>query len=96
MAICVFQVMRSHTEAMLALLLAFEQTRDDWFLQAYYKVHKYAFSHYPVAEHGEWIQNLGRHGRPLKEVVALPVKDPFHLPRALMNCLEVLERLAGK
>ena len=85
-----------HTEAMYALLLAFEHTRDDWFLKAYDKVHKYAFSHFPVPDHGEWTQNLDRRGRKFKEVVALPVKDPFHLPRSLMYCVEVLQRLDSK
>lgn len=85
-----------HTEAMYALLLAFEHSRDAWFLQAYDQVHQYAWKHYPVPVHGEWTQKLDRRGFPLAEVVALPVKDPFHLPRALMNCVEVLERLIGK
>ena len=56
-------------------------------------MHNYAFGHFPVAEHGEWTQKLDRRGRKLTEVVALPVKDPFHLPRALILCADVLQRL---
>ncbi len=85
-----------HAEAMYALLLAYEHTRENWCLDWFDKVHEYSFSHYPVAEHGEWRQNLDRRGRPLAEVVALPVKDPFHLPRALIYCLDVLDRLTKK
>jgi len=31
---------------------------------------------------------------PIRDTVALPVKDPFHLPRALIYCVDALERLA--
>lgn len=33
----------------------------------------------------------------LDDVIALPVKDPYHLPRGLMIAIETLERLiAGR
>lgn len=83
-----------HTETLYALLLAYEHAPSDELLSWYDKVHEYSFAHYPVAEHGEWTQKLDRRGRPLQEPIALPVKDPFHLPRALLNCIEVLQRLA--
>ncbi len=83
-----------HTEALYATLLAYERTRDKRFLEWYDRVHEYAFSRFPVPEHGEWTQKLNRRGKPITEVVALPVKDPFHLPRALIYCVDVLGRLA--
>ena len=82
-----------HTEALYALLLAYEQTSDTDFLDWYDRIHEYSFRHFPVPEHGEWTQKLNRDGKPIKEVVCLPVKDPFHLPRALIYCLEVLDRI---
>jgi N-acylglucosamine 2-epimerase len=85
-----------HTEALYATLLAHEHTGEAWAMDWHEKVRRYSFSHYPVAGHGEWTQRLDRRGRPMSEVVALPVKDPFHLPRALIYCIDVLERLAGK
>ena len=83
-----------HTEALYATLLAYEHARRPWCLEWYQKVDEYSFSHYPVPEHGEWTQKLDRVGLPITDVVALPVKDPFHLPRALIYCIDVLERLA--
>jgi N-acylglucosamine 2-epimerase len=96
-----------HTEALYATLLAFEHaarpptrctasgdTAQPWALQWHEKVRTYSLAHFPVSGHGEWTQRLTRTGQPLTEVVALPVKDPFHLPRALIYCIEVLERLA--
>ncbi len=83
-----------HTEALYALLLAYSLSREDWCLDWFQRVHDYAFSHFPVAEYGEWIQNLDRQGHKLDATVALPVKDPFHLSRALINSIGVLEQLA--
>jgi N-acylglucosamine 2-epimerase len=85
-----------HTEALYATLLAYEITGEDWFLKWHEKIHNYSFTHYPIVEHGEWRQRLDRRGFPVNTVVALPVKDPFHLPRALILCIEALQRLEGK
>jgi N-acylglucosamine 2-epimerase len=85
-----------HTEALYALLLAYEHTAEFWALDWFAKVHDYAFSHYPVPVLGEWTQKLDRQGKKFSETVALPVKDPFHLPRSLISCTAVLQRLAGK
>jgi N-acylglucosamine 2-epimerase len=82
-----------HTEALYALLLAYSISKQEWCLTWFQRVHDYAFAHFPVPEYGEWIQNLDRRGKKLDSTIALPVKDPFHLPRALMNCIGVLETL---
>jgi len=82
-----------HTEALVALLMAYEHSRESWCLEWFERVHNYAFSRYPVAKYGEWTQRLDRYGHKLTEIVALPVKDPFHLPRALIYCTKALQRL---
>ena len=82
-----------HTEALYALLLAYELSGETWALDWFERVHNYAFTHYPVPQHGEWTQKLDRRGNKITETVALPVKDPFHLPRSLIYCLDVLQRL---
>ena len=84
-----------HTEALYATLLAYEQAGEDWALDWHERVRQYSFAHYPVAGHGEWTQRLDRRGQAITEVVALPVKDPFHLPRALIYCIDALERMTG-
>ncbi|WP_423920965.1 AGE family epimerase/isomerase [Frigoribacterium sp. 2-23] len=40
----------------------------------------------------EWQQIRSRDGAPLERVVALPVKDPFHVPRALLRLIGAHER----
>ena len=83
-----------HTEAMYATLLAYEYSKEQWCLDWYQRLHEYSFAHFPVAT-GEWRQKLDRKGEPMTTVVALPVKDPFHLPRALIYCVESLGRLGA-
>ncbi len=80
------------TETLYALLLAHSICGQPWCLDYYRRMHDYAFTHYPVHEHGEWRQRLDRRGRPISEVVALPVKDPFHLPRALILAVNLLDQ----
>ncbi len=84
----------THTEALYALLLAYSISHEDWCLDWYWRVHDYAFTHFRVTGYGEWIQNLDRQGHKLNATVALPVKDPFHLSRALINSIGILEQLA--
>lgn len=80
-----------HTEALYALLLAHRLTGEPWCLEWYWRVHEWAFSRFAMPETGEWRQRLDREGRPVTDVVALPVKDPFHLPRAAILILELLK-----
>ncbi len=85
-----------HTEALYATLLAYELCGEEWCLDWYRRIHDYSFTHFPVKDHGEWTQKLDRRGNKITDLVGLPVKDPFHLPRALIYCIDVLERLAGE
>lgn len=80
-------------ESMYALLLAYQESGETWCLEWYERVHNYAFSHYPVRPDGEWHNRLDREGRPTTELIALPVKDPFHLPRAFLFSIDVLKQL---
>lgn len=80
-----------HVESLYGTLLAHELTGAPWCLEWYEKVASWAWSHFP-APAGEWYQRLTREGQPTAEVVALPVKDPFHLPRAAILILQLLEK----
>ena len=82
-----------HTEALYATLLAYQHCGEPWCLEWHERICDYSFSHYPNEQHGEWVQKLDRRGRPITDIVSFPVKDPFHLPRALICCIDVLEHL---
>lgn len=79
-----------HTEALYALLLAHRLTGEAWCREWYDKVEEWSLSHFPMPEVGEWRQRLSREGLPVSEVIALPVKDPFHLPRAAILIVQLL------
>jgi len=76
-----------HTEALYALLLAAKLTGEPWCRVWHDRVREWSLVHYTMTGAGEWRQRLDRTGMPIDEVVALPVKDPFHLPRALILIL---------
>ena len=52
----------------------------------------YAFATFPNPDPavGEWVQVRDRQGRPLRRVMGLPVKDPYHVTRNLMLLVELL------
>jgi N-acylglucosamine 2-epimerase len=79
-----------HTEALYGLLLAAELTGEKWCAEWYERVHEWSFARFPMPDCGEWRQRLDRRGHPTTTVVALPVKDPFHLPRAAILAVQLL------
>lgn len=81
-----------HTEALYALLLAYKLSGDGAFLDWHRRVHAYTFRTFPNPDRniGEWIQIRARDGTPVDKVVALPVKDPLHIARAFILCIDLL------
>ena len=65
---------------------------DDELLALYRQVFDYTFRTFPNPDReiGEWIQIRDRQGRPEQRVVALPVKDPFHIIRNVAQIIELL------
>jgi N-acylglucosamine 2-epimerase len=80
-----------HAEALYGSLLACLATDDPRLLHHHDRVLRYTMSVFPNPDRsvGEWIQVRDRRGAPLSKVVALPVKDPFHIARALMLSVEL-------
>ena len=50
----------------------------------------YVFKVFPNREIGEWMQIRTREGKPINKLVALPVKDPFHIMRDFIKIVELL------
>jgi N-acylglucosamine 2-epimerase len=83
-----------HVEALYGTLLAHYLTGEPWCLEWHKKVADWTWAHFPAPpEFGEWRQRLNREGKPTTEIVALPVKDPFHLPRGIILILQLLEKM---
>jgi N-acylglucosamine 2-epimerase len=82
-----------HTEALYATLLAYSMTGDPGLLAWFERIELWTWAHFPMASGGEWYQRLTRRGEPSTELVALPVKDPFHLPRAAILLMELAQSM---
>jgi len=78
-----------HSELLYLFLKLYHTTGKEEYLQYYRKSEDYAFSVFPNRETGEWIQIRRRDGTPEDKVVALPVKDPFHIIRNFLKILEL-------
>ena len=83
-----------HSEALYTTLLCYFKSDDPAFLAWFEKVFDYTFRVFPGKdpEIREWIQIRTREGKPQEKVVALPVKDPFHITRNLLLILELLQK----
>ncbi|WP_257098948.1 AGE family epimerase/isomerase [Pseudovibrio flavus] len=82
-----------HSEALYTTLLLALRTDDTAFFEDYKAVRDYTMKVFPNPNKdiGEWVQIQTREGQPMNKVVALPVKDPFHIMRNLQLMLELLD-----
>jgi N-acylglucosamine 2-epimerase len=81
-----------HSEALYSTLLGYSLTGDEELIDLYKKAHDYTFATFPNPDKsiGEWIQIRDRRGEPVTKVVALPVKDPFHIARSFALIIQLL------
>ncbi len=84
-----------HSEALYSTLLAYSLSGNEKMLDLYRMTHDYVFRVFPHHEGREWIQIRDRAGQPLEKLVALPVKDPFHICRNVLLIIELLNRSSG-
>ncbi len=80
-----------HSEALYTTLYLYKLTQLEEFKHTYERIHRYTFSTFPNHELGEWIQIRQRNGQPEEKVVALPVKDPFHIMRNFLKIIELCQ-----
>ncbi|MGM9974468.1 MAG: AGE family epimerase/isomerase [Clostridiaceae bacterium] len=78
-----------HSETLYLFLYLYELTGEEDLLERYERAYKYIFDTFPNRELGEWIQIRKRDGSPEEKVVALPVKDPFHILRNFIKIVEL-------
>jgi len=85
-----------HSEALYSTLLFYSKTGDETLLEWYDKIFGYTFDRFPNPDREirEWIQILKRDGTPQDKIVALPVKDPYHITRNLILIIELLYEMS--
>lgn len=82
-----------HTEALYAVLLAHHLTGMQTYADWYEKVRRWAHDHFPDRDFGEWYGYLHRDGSIALRLKGSMWKGPFHLPRAQLLTLRVLEEM---
>lgn len=79
-----------HSEAAATTAIAARRHGSESAARWHRRIWEYTLATFPGGEDGEeWIQIRDREGAPLDQVVALPVKDPFHICRNLMQMVEL-------
>ncbi|XP_068964537.1 N-acylglucosamine 2-epimerase [Petaurus breviceps papuanus] len=82
-----------HSEAMIAFLMGYSETKDPNLLNLFCQVAEYTFERFPDTEHGEWYGYLNREGKVALSFKGGPFKGCFHVPRCLYMCEELLKAL---
>lgn len=87
-----------HNEIMIASLMLYRDTGDERYFQWFETVMDYVKQHFADPEYGEWYGYLRRDGLPtMPSTKGSTFKGPFHLPRALIQCDQMLgQLLAGE
>lgn len=80
-----------HSETLYVFLYLYALSGEQDLMERYEKAEAYIFSTFPNKELGEWIQIRKRDGTPEEKLVALPVKDPFHILRNFIKIVELYQ-----
>ncbi|MBR3863917.1 MAG: AGE family epimerase/isomerase [Clostridia bacterium] len=83
-----------HNECLIATLTAHFLTGDSKYEKWYDKLHDYIFSHFPDKEYGEWYGYLHRDGSVSHTQKGSLWKGPYHLPRCLILCEQILSAVS--
>lgn len=84
-----------HNEALIATLMAYGLTGDEKYWTWFEKIHHYSFTHFHDTEFGEWYGYLHRDGTVSHTQKGSMWKGPYHLPRCMMLCEELLAKIAA-
>ena len=82
-----------HNECLIATLTALKITGEKIYEEWFEKIHNYTFSHFPDKEFGEWYGYLHRDGTVSHTQKGSLWKGPYHLPRCLMLCEQILNAM---
>ena len=79
-----------HNETLIATLLAWSLSGDTKYAQWHTQIHDWSFDHFADDQYGEWFGYLHRDGRLSVPLKGNLWKGPFHLPRMLLKCWQLL------
>ena len=85
-----------HNEALIASLMIYRDTKDEKYLDIFYKVLDYCKTYF-ADEYGEWYGYLRRDGKPTQPACkGSTFKGPFHVPRSLILVEQMMNELLGE
>ena len=82
-----------HNEAIIAALLAYKLTNEERYLEMHRTVHDWSYRFFPDPEHGEWFGYLHRDGSVSTTLKGGIWKGPYHLPRMLWYCYQLIDEM---
>ena len=87
-----------HDEILIASLMIYRDTADEKYLTWFERTLDYCKEHFSDPEYGDWYGYLRRDGKPtMPACKGSTFKGPFHLPRMLVMCDQMLgQLLAGQ
>jgi N-acylglucosamine 2-epimerase len=85
-----------HTEALYALVAAWSVCGENKFNQWHDKVLEYSLRVFSDAQYGEWFGYCDRYGEATHTLKGGAYKGCFHVPRALLLCLNRLKECSGR
>lgn len=86
----------THDEILIASLMAYRDTKDEYYLSWFFKTLDYCKEHFADEEYGEWYGYLRRDGLPtMPSTKGSTFKGPFHLPRMLAMVDTMLGEVLG-
>ncbi len=84
-----------HNEVLISTLMAYGITGEEKYFAWFEKAHEYAFSRFHDERCGEWYGYLHRDGTVSHTQKGSMWKGPYHLPRCLMLCEQLLGEIAS-
>ena len=85
-----------HCEAMIATLLAYRLTSQNRYQKQFAELATWSFKNFADTEHGEWYGYLHRDGSPSVRLKGNTWKGPYHLPRSLWYCEQLLSKMLAE
>ena len=82
-----------HLESLVAMIKGYAFSGNEECLQWFEKLHEYSWNKFHDPEFGEWFGYLKRDGTRLNDAKGGKWKGCFHVPRALLQCIQTLDIL---
>lgn len=93
---CMLKAWWPQNEAATAVLRAYEASGQEHFLDHFEKIDAFSFLHLQDPRYPEWFAYASVNGRQTHSYKASTWKGFFHLPRFLLNSIEICDRLEEK